>query len=236
MEEIHCVEWVPRPYPAFNDRWDAGEKLVSFVNPKFDPDSVILALPRGGVPVAAALARSIRAPLIAFPVRKLPIPWSPEAGFGAITIDGQISLNDRIMAQAPMTEREIKEIAEETLKEINRRAEAYGWSNDPSLIRDRTVYMVDDGLASGYSMIAAMNMVKRMAPAKTILCVPCAPSSSVSAMKEHFNEIYCLVIQTQGSFAVASYYYDFRDLSDEEVIMTLEQVRVMNSETRDARA
>jgi putative phosphoribosyl transferase len=90
--------------------------------------------------------------------------------------------------------------------------------------------MVDDGLASGYSMLAAVKMIQNMGASEMILCVPCSPSSSISAVREHFKEIYCLIIQTQGPFAVASYYDDFRDLSDKEVVMTLENVRVLNQQ------
>lgn len=225
MDKVHCQEWVSRPFTAFKDRWDAGEKLVDLLDLKTRTNSMVLALPRGGVPVAAAIARNLDTDLKAVPVRKLPIPSSPEAGFGAVTLDGGTTFNYELLMQVSISELEIDHAVRKTLEEVKRRAEEYGWVDDPSIFKDRRIYMVDDGLASGYSMLAAIKMIDRMAPAELILCVPCAPSRSISALKEYFNEIYCLVIQTRGSFAVASYYEDFKDLSDEEVIITLKNLR-----------
>ncbi len=217
MGEIHIRKHVWQPHPAFEDRGDAGLHLVGFLNPEPQDNAIVLALPRGGVPVAEPLAEAINAELSLALVRKLPIPYSREMGFGAVAIDGSRVLNDKVVKHYGISDSEIESITEEGLKEVRRRAREYVESDAPPLVAGKDVYLVDDGLATGYSVIAAAKMVRNLEPETMTLAVPVSPSDSFSAVEPYFDEIFCLIAQDKPGFAVASFYRHFRDMSDDEV-------------------
>ncbi len=225
MTEIHYQERVRGPFPAFGDREDAGRHIVDYMAPTRTVNAMVLPLPRGGIPVAQPLARVLDAPLEPVIVRKLPIPSSPEAGFGAVTIDGSRVLNDALLVNYPLSDDEIDRITEEVMEEVRRRAREYVGHDRPPDVQGKHVYMVDDGLASGFSMIAAATMVQSLHPESMTLCVPVAPERSIHAVEHYFDRIYCLFMQQRGSFAVASFYEDFHDLTDHEVLDILQQER-----------
>ena len=217
MTEIHTQKVVFRPFVAFKDRQEAGQRLADYVNPSDTSESLVLALPRGGVPVAVALAKRIGAPLQPVLVRKLPIPSSPEMGFGAVAIDGSRILNAPVVEYYRVTEKEIESITAEVREEVRRRARAYVGHDLAPPAEGRVVYMVDDGLATGYSMIAAATMVRKLNPRRVVLAIPVSPYRSILAVRSYFDSIFCLFAKEVGPFAVASYYEDFHDLSDDEV-------------------
>ncbi len=217
MSGIHVYQRLEGSFPAFRDRGDAGKRLVELIRPERQEDSVVLAVPRGGVPVGEPLAEALDAPLHLVPVRKLPIPTNPEAGFGAVALDGSRVLNDELVYHFGLTQSQIDAITEEVLDEVRRRAREYGSDEHPPPVRHRTAYLVDDGLASGYTMIAAARMVRNLNPQALILAVPCSPWNSIGGVQPHFDEMYFLYVQERTPFAVASYYRYFPDLSDDEV-------------------
>lgn len=217
VTEIHVKERVWWPYPAFTDRLHAGEAICGFVNPAPQANSVVLALPRGGVPVGEPLSEALGGPLNVALVRKLPIPVSPEMGFGAVAVDGSLILNDRVVRVYQISNSEIESVTLEVIQELLRRGREYlGAEPEPSLT-GKQVYVVDDGLATGYTAIAAAKMALKMNPRSLKLCVPVSPSDSLIKVEQYFDEIFCLVAQEAGSFAVASFYRDFHDMSDDEV-------------------
>lgn len=224
---IHVRKKVPRPLrrpiPEFMDRSDAGEQLLAFVRPRPADRSIVLTLPRGGVPVGQPLARRLGAPLDVVVVRKLPVPDSPEQGFGAVTPDGSVVLNDRHVRYLRLAPSEIDAITQGVLREVIRRQTVYRPSREPLDVRGRTVYLVDDGLATGYTMVAAAKMLREMSLQSLILAVPCSPIDSLETVRPYFDELFCLVAQESGPFAVASFYVDFHDLSDQEVLEILKQ-------------
>lgn len=207
-----------RPVPAFMDRRDAGEQLVALVEPGPTDRSLVLTLPRGGVPVGEPLAQALRAPLDVVVARKLPVPSSPEQGFGAVTSDGSVVLNDRYLRYLSLTRNETDAITQRVLREVIRRESMYRPSGQPLDVRGRTVYLVDDGLAIGYTVMAAAKMLREMTPQSLILAVPCSPADSLETVRPYFDELFCVVAQDSGPFAVASFYLDFHDLSDKEVL------------------
>ncbi|CAJ36290.1 putative phosphoribosyltransferase [Methanocella arvoryzae MRE50] len=204
----------------FKDRKDAGRKLSERLAQEQWDQPVVFAIPRGGVPIGCEIARKLRAPLDLIIPRKLPVPYNPEAGFGAVAPDGTIVLNDDLVSQIGLDQDEINSIAMAVLDEVQRRIREYrlGPPIDP---KGRDVIVVDDGLASGYTMIAAVRALKKKGPKKVVVAVPCSPRTSVERLEEEADEVICLAVQEQGSFAVASYYQKFPDLSDGEVLADL---------------
>jgi predicted phosphoribosyltransferase len=172
-----------------------------------------------GEPVAEALG----APLSLVLVRKLPIPISPEMGFGAVTIDGTSVLNERVVSEYDVSKREIEAITQRVKGEVIRRAKEYLGDEWKPEVRGMDVYMVDDGLATGYSVIAAASMIRKLEPRMIVLCVPVSPATSIDAVRPYFDEIYCLIAQERGPFAVASFYEDFHEMTDDEVREVLER-------------
>jgi putative phosphoribosyl transferase len=216
-EPVYIKKQVLWPFPEFRNRRDAGAALAEFLNRGPQENSVVLALPRGGIPVAEPLAARLKAPLELALVRKLPTPRSPEMGFGAVAIDGSRILNESMLQYMRISESQIESITDEVLREVRRRAREYVGHDSPPSVEDMDVYLVDDGLATGYTAIAAAKMVRNRNPKSLILCVPVSPRSSIRAVRPYFDEIYCLITQASNSFAVASFYTDFHDMSDEEV-------------------
>ncbi|HUL62413.1 MAG TPA: phosphoribosyltransferase family protein [Methanocella sp.] len=204
----------------FRDRREAGEKLAERLKAFKDQDPLVLAIPRGGVPVGCEISRALRAPFDLIVPRKLPIPYNTEAGFGAVTPDGTVVLNERLVAQLGLPQWEIDSIVMTVLDEVQRRVKAYrpGPPLDP---KGKAVIITDDGLASGYTMIAAVRDVRKKSPAKVLVAVPCSPRSSVELLEAEADEVICLSVQERGPFAVASYYEAFPDLSDGEVLALL---------------
>jgi putative phosphoribosyl transferase len=217
MARLNIQYRVRSPFFAFRDRTEAGRALVAYMKPKPEPDALVLGLPRGGVAVGAPLADAVGAPLEPLVVRKLPIPISPEMGFGAVAIDGTRVLNDRAVASFGLTDEVINRITDDVMAEVRRRATEYVGSDRPPDIEGKDVYIVDDGLATGFTAIVGARMARRHKPSSLTLAVPVSPADSIAAVENLFDEVYCLYVQESYSFAVASFYRDFHDMTDAEV-------------------
>jgi len=204
----------------FRDRREAGQKLAERLEAYRSQNPLVLAIPRGGVPIGCELSKALHAPFDLIIPRKLPIPYNPEAGFGAVTPEGTIVLNEEMVRDIGLSKADIDNIIMTVLDEVQRRVKVYraGPPLDP---RGKTVIITDDGLASGYTMIAAVRDVKKKSPKKVIVAVPCSPRSSVERLEDEADEVISLSIQEYGPFAVASYYDSFPDLSDGEVLAML---------------
>jgi putative phosphoribosyl transferase len=219
---LHVRQRLRFAEPVFADRLDAGRALTGFMSKEPDPEALVLALPRGGIPVARPLADRLEAMLRPLLVRKLPIPVSPEMGFGAVTIDGTVVLNDPVVRRFGIDDETVRRVAEETFAEVRRRAAAYPGGESLPEPRGRRVYLVDDGLATGFTAIAAVRMLFAQDPSSVTLAVPVSPSGSLRRLEHEVDEAYCLVEQEEPPFAVASFYRSFPDLEDEEVVRLLE--------------
>jgi len=208
-----------RESPVFADRLDAGQQLAEEMLRRgyTGEDAVILAIPRGGVPVAYPVAKALRAPLDLIIPRKLPIPSNPEAGFGAVTADGTVILNQPLVAQLGLPTEEIAALAQRVLGEVRRRVEEHRGHRPPPELKDKTAILIDDGLASGFTMIAAVRAARRQEPAKVVVAVPVSPANSVRRVEPLADEMVCLIVRETRIFAVASFYQRFPDLSDDEV-------------------
>jgi len=205
----------------FKDRRDAGGHLVKALKKYETDDVVVLGIARGGVVVGYEVAKGLKATLEVIMPRKIPIPWNPEAGFGAITEDGTTVLNEPLVEYLRLRGDEIKEVSMKVLREIRRRIRKYRGDRPFPDIDQKIVILVDDGLASGFTMIAAIEMVKKYTPKRIVVAVSVSPRTSINRVRPLVDELVCLYVQEYGDFAVASYYEEFPDISDEEVLAYL---------------
>jgi putative phosphoribosyl transferase len=207
----------------FTDRKQAGQELAAALMGLRPESPVVLAIPRGGVPVAFEAARALDAPLDILVARKLGAPGQHELGLGAI-VDGdhpQSVLNEEIIRELGVSPEYIKAEMEKELQEIRRRQNAYRKGRAPVNVAGRTVILIDDGIATGGSIRAALRGVRRLGPKKLVLAVPVAPPETIELLRPEADEIVCL--ETPEFFlAIGEFYEDFSQTSDEEVIELLE--------------
>jgi len=207
----------------FGDRFDAGARLAEQLQHyAHRPDVVVLALPRGGVPVAFEVARRLGAPLDVFVVRKLGVPGHEELAMGAIASGGVRVLNDEVVKSLGFTEREIRDIETLERAELERRERAYRGDRPPLDVRGRVVILVDDGLATGASMRAAVAALRRLEPARIVVAVPVAEPSTCAMLAKEADEVVCAVTP-QPFFAVGLWYRDFSQTTDDEVRALLDR-------------
>lgn len=186
-------------------------------------DVIVLGIPRGGVPIGYPIAKALKAPLDVIIPRKLPVPWSPEVGFGAVTSTGDVLLNPEIAGEMRLGESEIKAIAADVYKEILRRMRIYRGNKPLPSLREKTVIITDDGLATGFTMIAAIESVRKQGPKKVIAAAPVSPKDAADKVRKYADEVVTLWEKKTYSFAVASFYEDFHDMRDEEVTGLLKE-------------
>ena len=207
----------------FQNREVAGKALADAVAAKLLPDPVVLALPRGGVPVAAEVARLLNAPLDLVMVRKIGVPWQPELAAAAV-IDGedaQIVLNEEVCAEANIERSYIDEAAKEELKEIERRAKLYLKDRSRTSVTGRTAIVVDDGIATGTTIRAVIKALRRKNPKSIVLAVPVAPRDAIAELRTEADDVICLETP-EPFFGIGLHYEDFHQVSDEEVVKMLE--------------
>ena len=209
-------------FELFRDRRDAGRRLAERLLDYQDRDAVVLAIPRGGVPVGFEVAGRLRAEFDVIVPRKIPIPWNPEAGMGAITADGTMVLNESMVRSLGLSKEEIEHAAEEVREEVVRRTEIYRAGRVEPEIAGKPVILVDDGLASGYTMLAAIESLKKQGPSSIVVAVPTASSGAARLIGPKVDELVALIVSERLPFAVADFYLEWRDLSDEEVLEFLQ--------------
>jgi erythromycin esterase-like protein/predicted phosphoribosyltransferase len=203
--------------PIFRDRRDAGRVLAGLLEHyRGHDDVVVLGLPRGGVPVAYEVATALDAPLDVFLVRKLGVPGHEELAMGAIASGGVIVLNEDVVTGIGISTDAIREVAEKESRELARREQAYREGRPMPELTGKTVILVDDGLATGSSMRAAILALRRLEPARIVVAVPAAPSSTCEELRLQVDEVVCATTPSPF-FAVGRSYWDFTQTTDEEV-------------------
>lgn len=208
----------------FENRNDAGEQLAEKVSDKLPlkcVDPIVLGIPRGGLAIGYPIARKLSCPLEPITVRKLPIPSNDQMGFGVVTIDKEIILNDEVMRLGYVQKKEIEPIVEEVYKEVKRRDKVYRKGIPFPDLKNRCVIIADDGLATGYTMIGAVKFARQRHAARIIAAVPAAHYESYNIVRKEVDDIICIIIDDAPSFAVASYYINFPDMTDEDVMEIL---------------
>ena len=206
----------------FKDRSDAGRQLASALARYKDHRPVVLALPRGGVPVAAEVAAALDAPLDLVLVRKIGVPFQPELAMGAV-VDGAAPIivrNEEIIELAGIDEPTFEAVCEKELGEIERRRKRYLGTRERIELAGRTVILIDDGIATGATTRAALRAIRLREPKRLILAVPVAPTESLKGLREDADKVVCL--EDHESFSAIGFYYaDFRQVSDKEVVDVL---------------
>ena len=201
----------------FPNRTEAGRRLAlllrEYANRK---DVIVLGIPRGGVPVAFEVARTLKTPLDVLVLRKLGVPGHDELGFGAIASGGIRALNSEIVEALRISPWDIELVTEREAKELKRREHAYRGRRPPLDVRERTVILVDDGIATGSGMRAAINALRQMKPAQIVVAVPVAPASTYDHLRGEVDDLICLATP-EPFYGVGQFYYDFSQVSDEEV-------------------
>jgi putative phosphoribosyl transferase len=206
----------------FEDRSDAGRKLAAALAEYEGRQPVVLASPRGGVPVAAEVAAALNAPLDLILVRKIGVPFQPELAMGAVADGGTplIVRNEDVIRLAGIDEGDFETVCNRELAEIARRGNRYLGGRARAEVAGRTAIVIDDGIATGATTRAALRATRMRKPNRLVLAVPVAPSDSLAAMRPEADEVVCL--EDYSDFgAIGFYYSNFRQISDEEVIDAL---------------
>lgn len=209
----------------FNSRQEAGgilaQRLLALKSKLKDP--IVLGIPRGGVPVGFSITKVLDCPLDTIALRKLPIPDSPETGFGAVTLDKIAIFNETLLSHINLSQLQINKIIDEVYKEVLRRNRVYRQNKPFPSLNERSVILTDDGLATGYTMLAAIKFVRERQSGEVIVAIPVAHREAYELVKKETDKIFVLHISDLAYFAVASFYNDFPDMSDEEVASYLER-------------
>jgi predicted phosphoribosyltransferase len=201
----------------FRDRSEAGEflaeKLAAYAN---KPDTVILALPRGGVPVGAQVARKLNVPLDVFVVRKLGLPGHPELAMGAIATGGIRVLNGDVIDSLRVPDEVINAVAAEEYRELQRREQSYRADLPPPKLEGKTVIIVDDGIATGSTMFAAIAALRQLNAGRIIVAAPTIAKSTYDYLQKHADEVVAVIVPEEF-YGVGQWYEDFSQTTDEEV-------------------
>jgi predicted phosphoribosyltransferase len=207
---------------VFDDRFHAGELLAAKLG-EYEgmKNAYVLVIPAGGVQVAFPVAKRLRLPLDLVITRKIHVPWNKEAGFGAISWNGVVSLNEPLIASLGLTKEDVDRCVAEEKEVIRRRLEMFRGSKPFPDLKNKTGIIIDDGLASGFSMLTTVKAIKQSAVKETVVAVPTAPVSAIELIRPHADKIICLNIRSGPSFAVADAYKVWRDLEDEDVVKIL---------------
>ena len=210
----------------FRDRYDAGETLAARLREFAGrPDVVVLALPRGGVPVGYVVARELGVPLDVFVVRKLGTPGQPELAMGAIASGGVRVLNRDLVDSLAIPEWAIEQVTRQEEAELHRREQQYRGNRPPLAVRGKAVILVDDGLATGSSMRAATSALRQAGAAGIVVAVPVASRATCDQLRDEGNDVVCATTP-EPFFAVGQWYKDFDQTSDEEVRELLDRAVV----------
>lgn len=211
---------------VFQDRFYAGrllsEKLHEYSN---NEKVILLALPAGGVPVGYAVAKELGIKLGVMLVRKIQIPWNTEAGFGALTLDGEAVFNEPLLEHLGLTKEELDEAILKTKRNIQERLRKFTANKPMPNLKGKIVILVDDGLASGFTMLAAARSARKQIPQTIVIAVPTGSLGAIKLLEPEVDMILCLNVRTGPSFAVADAYRNWYDVTDQEVIGILEKSR-----------
>jgi len=209
---------------VFEDRIHAGRLLAKKLLENRDFFDIVFAVPSGGVPIGFTIAETFNTALDLVLTRKLHLPWDSEVGFGAVAPDGSMVLNEPLVKYLRLKEDTIRECLRIELGEIERRQKVFRNNKPFPDIKDRKVIVVDDGLASGYSMLAATKYLKKSLPKEVVVAVPTGSNSALKLIQPFCDKIYCLNVRSGSFFAVADAYKIWYDLGDDEVLSFLRRI------------
>ena len=208
----------------FRNRVEAGIKLAEALKNYDNQPGIVIAIPRGGVVVGYEVARGLHLPLDIIIPRKVGAPHQPEVAIGAVTQDGTALFNEGLMNRLDLSVAEMEPEVEQVVKEIKRRMMAYRGTSELPELTGKDVILVDDGIATGATVLAALKSIKNAGCRKIILAVPVAPPDVIRVLAEEVDELVCLLSE-ESFYAVGQFYRDFNQTDDEEVINLLNESR-----------
>lgn len=209
---------------VFQDRIHAGKVLAGMLEPFRHTDTMVLGIPAGGVPVAATISKELDLSFDVAVVSKITLPWNTEAGYGAVAFDGTHRLNDEMLLHIGLSEEQIQEGIEKTALKVRNRVKKLRGDRPLPDLSGRSTMLVDDGLASGFTMRVAIEAIKKAGAGHLIVAVPTGHSNSVEGISHEVDALYCPNIRGGWRFAVASAYEKWSDVDESEVIRILDDL------------
>jgi predicted phosphoribosyltransferase len=203
---------------VFRDRKHAGQTMATMLNRHEGSRAILFAIPAGGVPVAAVMAERLRLRLEVAVVSKITMPWNTEAGYGAVAFDGSVLLNKGILARIGLTDEQIEQGRRTTLEKVQRRLRKFRGDSPLPDLAATTAILVDDGLASGFTVLAAIEALRRIGSRDVVVAVPTASTSAVGRVAPAVESLYCANIRGGVSFAVASAYELWEDVEEQDAV------------------
>lgn len=216
----------PREAPVFENRYDAGRQLAEKLGEYKGQPALVLAVPNGGLPVALQVALALGVDLDVVISRKLPIPLRPEGGFGAIADDGAVILNEAVVKEVGLTPEQINYQVSQVRVDIRQRSLLYRENRPLFIVSGKTVIIIDDGLASGYTMMAAVESVRRRRPRQVVVAVPAASAMAVKQLEKVADRVVTCVTGFMPKFYVSDFYRYWHVLSDDEGLKCLKEWRM----------
>lgn len=217
---------LPGKKAVFENRRDAGKKLAERLSAYKGSGTLVLGIPNGGLPLAMEVALALEAEMDLIVSRKIPIPLRPEVGCGAVTDDGTVILNSEMMQKFGLTQEMVNEQIAKVTANIRQRTLVYRGNRPPSIIGNKTVILVDDGMASGFTMMAAVESVRRRRPFFIIVAVPAASAASLTQITKYADKVVALATSNAKEFYLADFYEVWHDLNEDEALRCLEEYRV----------
>jgi putative phosphoribosyl transferase len=209
---------------VFKDRQQAGQVLAKMLEKFTDSNAVVLAIPAGGVPVAAVIYEKLKLPLAVSVVSKITFPWDTEAGFGAVAFDGTVQLNERLVRMVDMNKTEQQLQIDLALKKVKRRTEQFAELAPIPDLNNKTAILVDDGVASGFTIKVAAAAIRRKKPARIIIASPTGHRQALEQLDKEVDTVYCPNVRGGPSFAVADAYMNWHDISEKKAIEILKRL------------
>jgi len=212
-----------RQQPVFENRYDAGRQLATWLAEYRNRSVVVLAIPNGGVLVGLGVALALNADFNIIISRKIPLPLSPEGGFGAVTDDGTTILNEEMIKRFNLSQHQINYQVSQVRAAIRQRSLLYHGKRPPLLLKDKTAIIVDDGLASGYTMMAAVESIRSRQPREIIVAVPVASATALPKVEKQANRVVACISGFGPEFYVSDFYRYWHEPSDEEVLQCFKE-------------
>jgi putative phosphoribosyl transferase len=214
-----------REKPLFKNRYDAGRQLAAKLDEYSGQPVVVLAIPNGGVPMGMEVALTLEADFDLIIARKIPLPLDPEAGFGAVADDGTVILNDEVVKKVGLTQQQIDFQVNQVRAEIRRRRLLYRQDRPPARVSGKTVIVTDDGLASGFTMLATVSSLRSRHPKEVVVAVPVSSSTALEQVNKVADRVVSVVTKPAIKFTISDFYHSWYDISDDEVFRCMEEWR-----------
>ena len=215
-----------REQAIFDNRYDAGRQLAEQLGKYKGQSVVVLAIPNGGVPIGLEVALALEADLDLVISRKIPLPLTPEAGFGAVADDGTVILNEEVVKEVGLSSHQVNYQINQVRAEIRQRSLLYRKDRPVTVVSGKTVIITDDGLASGFTMMAAVESVRRRRPEEIVIAAPVTSPAALEQVRKVADKVVTLAKGSMPQFYIADFYRSWHDLSDNEVIQCLKEWRM----------